>query len=93
MKNALLIPSEHLHRCRRMTMTGSQQSGAGGNPSFDTPNKSVGGASQSSGPANANPGKTDSGRNRGKSANDTQEAVEERGEASDVIERGNSSAP
>ena len=49
-------------------MTGSQQSGPGGNPEFDTPQdrKSVGGAEKAMGPATANPGKDygDSPRDR-----------------------------
>ena len=38
-------------------MTGTQQSGSGGNPSFDSPKKSVGGAVKSRGPVTATPGK------------------------------------
>jgi hypothetical protein len=40
-------------------MTGTQQSGSGGNPEFDTPQdrKSAGGVEKATGPATANPGR------------------------------------
>ena len=76
-------------------MTGTQQSGSGGNPSFETPKKSVGGVSQSKEQATATPGKgkTDPARNEIASPTEVRSRQENDREATTIEERSNAAAP